>query len=200
MRTQKPQKTHSLRRWELALLMALCITLFTGLWADRTQRSLSDELIRLHVVANSDSPEDQAEKLQLRDSVLGLLSPLLKDCGDQSTAVDIINSHRAELEALGDVSVTLGPEYYPARQYSTFALPAGEYLSLRVTIGEGAGRNWWCVVFPPLCTEALAEDAEDAFLSLDEQSAELIDGQGPVYDLRFRVVDLWGRLKEKLDG
>ncbi|MGM9614985.1 MAG: stage II sporulation protein R [Oscillospiraceae bacterium] len=192
------QKTNSLHRWELALLTALCITLLTGLWADRTQQSLSDGLIRLHVIANSDSPEDQAEKYQLRDDVLALLSPLLKNCGDQSEAVDIIKSHQAELEALGDVSVTLGPEYYPLRRYSTFSLPAGEYMSLRVTIGEGKGRNWWCVVFPPLCTEALAEDAEDAFLSLDEQSSELIDGQGPVYDLRFRVVDLWGQLKEKL--
>lgn len=193
------QKANSLHPWELALLAALCITLLTGLWADRTQQSLSDGLIRLHVVANSDSPEDQAEKLQLRDDVLAFLSPLLKDCTDRSEAVDIIKSHQAELEALGDVSVTLGPEYYPLRQYSTFSLPAGEYMSLRVTIGEGAGRNWWCVVFPPLCTEALAEESEDAFLSLDEQSAELIDGQGPVYDLRFRVVDLWGQLKEKLE-
>lgn len=194
------QQTDSLRRWELALLTALCITLLVALWADRAQQTLASEVIRLHVIANSDSPEDQAEKLQLRDQVLSRLTPLLRDCRNQAEAIRIIRLHEDELSELGDLSVTLTPEYYPLRQYSTFALPAGTYMSLRVTIGEGAGQNWWCVVFPPLCTEALAEETEDAFLSLDEQSADLIDGQGPTYDLRFRVVDLWGRLREYLSA
>lgn len=194
------RKKDCLRRWELALLAALCITLLAALWADRTQQTLAGEVIRLHVIANSDSPEDQAEKLQLRDQVLACLTPLLRDCRNQAEALRVIRLHRDELSALGDVSVTLTPEYYPLRQYSTFALPAGRYMSLRVTIGEGAGQNWWCVVFPPLCTEALAEETEDAFLSLDEQSADLIDGQGPTYDLRFRAVDLWGRLREYLSA
>ena len=186
-----------LRPWELALLMALCITLVVGLWADRTQRDLSGALVRLHVVAASDSPRDQAEKLQLRDDVLALLSPRLAGCPSQAEAVDIIQNSLPELEALGDLSVTVEREYFPTRRYNTFALPAGEYLSLRVVMGPGKGHNWWCVVFPPLCTEALADgDTTDAFLSLDGDSAELI--QRPAYDLRFRVVDWWGELKEKL--
>lgn len=190
---------YKLRSWELALLIALCVTLGVGLWADRSQRELSDQLVRLHVVANSDSPEDQAEKLQLRDRALALLAPLLSGCDDRDEAVDIILSHREELEALGDVAVQVGREYFPTRRYSTFSLPAGEYTSLRLTLGDGAGHNWWCVVFPPLCTEALAEgDTADAFLSLDEESADLIAGQTGEYDLRFRVVEWWGELKERL--
>ena len=188
-----------LRPWELALLLALCVTLLAGLWADRTERHLADQLVRLHVVANSDSPEDQAEKLRLRDRALAVLAPLLADCGDRNEAVNIILSHRDELEALGDVSVSVGREYFPTRQYDTFSLPAGEYTALRLTIGRGAGQNWWCVVFPPLCTEALAEaDSADAFLSLDEESADLIAGQDRDYDLRFRIVEWWGMLKERL--
>ena len=193
-------KTQRLRPWETALLIALCVTLLSGLWARRRQEALAEELIRLHVVAASDSPADQAEKLQTRDRVLGLLSSLLADCGSRAEAVDIINEHRTELEALGDVSVSLENEVFPTRRYSTFSLPAGEYLALRVTLGAGEGRNWWCVVFPPLCTEALAEDAgeTDAFLALDGESADLIAGPGREYDLRFRVVELWGQLREIL--
>ena len=188
-----------LKRWELALLLALCVTLLAGLWADRTERHLADQMVRLHVVANSDSPEDQAEKLRLRDRVLAVLAPLLADCADREEAVNIILSHQNQLEALGDVSVRVSSEYFPTRQYDTFSLPAGEYTALRLTIGDGAGQNWWCVVFPPLCTEALAEeDSADAFLSLDGESADLIAGQDREYDLRFRIVEWWGMLKERL--
>lgn len=189
-----------LRPWELALLMALCVTFAAGMWADRTQSALSDQIVRLHVVANSDSAADQAEKLQLRDRVLALLTPLLADCTSRDDAVNIILEHQPELEALGDVSVQLDTEYFPTRRYSTFSLPAGEYTALRVTMGDGAGQNWWCVVFPPLCTEALAEnETSDAFLSLDEQSADLIAGSSREYDLRFRIVDWWGQLREALE-
>lgn len=190
---------YKLRLWETALLCALCVSLGAALWADRAQSRLSSELIRLHILANSDSPEDQAEKLRLRDAALELLTPLLEDCRSQAEALDRIAAHRTELESLGDVTVRLGREYYPARQYEGFSLPAGEYVSLRLVVGNGAGHNWWCVVFPPLCTEVLAEDeADSAFLMLDEQSADLIAGQDREYDLRFRIVDWWGKFRELL--
>lgn len=202
MKRNGKTENNQLRPWECALLLALCITFAAGLWADRTEQDLSDSLVRLHVVANSDSPADQAEKLQTRDKVLARLAPLLTDCQSRSDAVNIILSHQDELEALSGGTASLETEYYPTRRYNNFALPAGEYLSLRVVLGEGAGHNWWCVVFPPLCTEALAEpaDTEDVFLSLGEDSAALIQGQGPEYDLRFRVVDWWGQLKERISA
>ena len=178
--------------------MALCITFSTGLWAERTQSVLSEDLVRLHVIANSDSAEDQAEKLRMRDRVLALLTPLLADCGTIAEAAAVIEAHTGELEALGDVVVTLTEEYYPTRHYDTFSLPAGEYLSLQVRLGEARGRNWWCVVFPPLCTEAVAEPAADVFASLPEDEAALITGQDETYILRFRIVDWWGKLKGAL--
>ncbi|MCD8088109.1 MAG: stage II sporulation protein R [Oscillospiraceae bacterium] len=189
-----------LRPWEIALFLALVVTFCAGIWAQRTQDRLSGQLIRLHVVANSDSSEDQAEKLQLRDRVLALLSPLLADCETQEEAVAVILENMDAIEALGDVSVSLETEYYPTREYSTFSLPAGEYLSLRVEIGQGQGHNWWCVVFPPLCTEALAEDTgdtADAFNLLSDEDESLIT-QDEGYVLRFRLVELWGELKETL--
>ncbi len=194
------KKNQKLKNWELALLAALCITLTAGMLADRDQRALSGALVRLHVIANSDSGTDQAEKLQMRDRVLALLSPLLAGCRSQEEAADVILSHAAELEALGDVTVALDREYYPTRQYSTFSLPAGEYLSLRITMGEGAGKNWWCVIYPPLCTEALAEPDRDAFLSLQGDEAALITRSETGYELRFRIVEWWGELRALLDG
>lgn len=187
-----------LRPWEAALLAALCIFFFTGAWAADQQAELAGGLVRLHVIANSDAQADQAAKLAMRDRVLDLLSPLLAECRTREEAVDIILTHRAELEALGDVAVTLGTEYYPTRDYGTFSLPAGEYLSLRVVMGAGAGHNWWCVVFPPLCTEALAEPAEDVFAPLDGDMAGLVTRDGPGYVLRFRLVEWWQTLAAAL--
>ena len=187
-----------LKAWEIAMLAALCVFFCAGMWAERTQSELADSLVRLHVVANSDSPDDQAEKLQMRDKVLSLLSPLLEGREDRNDIVDIILNHKADIEALGDVSVTLEEEYYPTRHYNTFSLPAGNYLSLRVTVGEGAGQNWWCVVFPPLCTEALAEPSRDVFQDLSQAQTQLITQDGEGYIIRFRVLEWWGKLAEAL--
>lgn len=185
-----------IKPWEAALLLALCVFFLSGLWAGRTQRELAGGLVRLHVIANSDSDADQAAKLAMRDKVLDLLSPLLAACESREEAVDIILTHKAQLEALGDVSVTLGTEYYPTRDYDTFSLPAGEYLSLRVVMGAGRGHNWWCVVFPPLCTEALAEPSADAFCVLDEDEEGLVTRDGAEYIIRFRLVEWWDALAE----
>ena len=192
------KRTYKLKTWELALLMALCVTFAWGLWAERTQDALAAKLVRLHVIANSDTPEDQAAKLALRDQVLAVLSPALADCRTQAEAAAVIEANRPALEALGDVTVELSPEYYPTRVYDTFSLPAGEYLSLRVSMGEARGRNWWCVVFPPLCVEALAEETEETFAALTREETGLITGEEG-YVLRFRVVDWWETLKAALD-
>jgi len=186
-----------LKPWEPALAAALIVSLLAGVWADRTQEKLASDLIRLHVVAASDSEEDQAAKLAMRDRVLTVLAPALEGCTDRDGAEAAIRAKIPALEAPGGVTVTLGTEYYPTRRYDTFSLPAGEYLSLRVVMGQGRGHNWWCVVFPPLCTEAVAEDAEDAFLTLDGDETALITQADEGYVIKFRVVELWGQLKER---
>lgn len=189
-------KDQKLKPWEIALLIALCILFCAGMWARGAQEDLAESMVRLHVVARSDSADDQAEKLQLRDRVLDILSPALAGCASRADAVNIILDRQAELEALGDVSVSLGEEYYPTRDYATFSLPAGQYLSLRVTMGQGQGKNWWCVVFPPLCTEALAEPAQDAFQQLAPADAATVTQDGDGYVIRFRLLDWWGKLVE----
>lgn len=196
-------KTQLLKKWEISMLLALCITLCAGTWASARSEALSDALVRLHVIAVSDEAEEQEIKLRVRDSVLAYLEPRLEGADDASEARELISAEldgikaAAETAAEGrEVSVTLSREYYPTRDYGSFALPAGSYESLRVVLGEGEGHNWWCVVFPPLCLSAA--EAENALETLGGDSAQLLSGEGEGVVFKFRLLELWGELMEYL--
>lgn len=192
-----------LRPWELALLLALCFTLLCGTWAQGRQQVLAGKLVRLHVIAASDADEAQAVKLQVRDAVLAYLEPKLADVTDADAAQEIIAANldgvaqAARTVTPDTVTVTLGPERYPTREYETFSLPAGVYTSLRVTLGAGEGHNWWCVIFPPLCVESSLSDR--AVETLSDDDVKLITEDGDGYVLRFRLLELWGKLTERLE-
>ncbi len=193
----------SLRKWEIALLLALCFTLLTGTWAGAASSRVSEGLVRLHVIAASDDATEQAIKLDVRDAVLSYLEPKLDSAADIAGAEALIEANlggiaaAAESAAQGrEVNVTLGEEYYPTREYDTFSLPAGRYQSLRVTLGEGAGHNWWCVVFPPLCLTAA--ESEAAFEELDGETRAIISSDGGGVQFKFRLLELWGELMELL--
>lgn len=192
-----------LRPWELAMLLALCFTLLCGTWAQGRQQVLAGKLVRLHVIADSDEDAAQAVKLQVRDAVLAYLEPQLADVTDIDAAQDIIAANldgvaqAARTVTPDAVTVTLGTERYPTREYETFSLPAGEYTSLRVTLGAGEGHNWWCVIFPPLCVESALSDR--AIETLSDDDVKLITEDGDGYVLRFRVLELWGKLTELLE-
>ena len=195
----KQEKGKNLRAWELALLAALCLTLCVGLWAQKKQGELSSQVVRLHVLAVDDSEEEQALKLRVRDAVLADLAPLLEGVTDRDEAREILAGRlQAIAEAAADaaegrkVSVSLGPESYPLRRYEGFVLPAGTYESLRVVLGEGEGHNWWCVVFPPLCLSAADAGRVQSVMKPDD-FALIIEEDG--YELRFRIVELWGELQ-----
>lgn len=189
----------SWKHWEIALVAALCIFFCTGLWAEREQQELSGALVRLHIVANSDSAADQAAKLRLRDEILALLTPALEGARSREEAVDIITNLVPRIEALGELDVRLEDEPFPTREYATFSLPAGDYLALRVVMGEGQGHNWWCVLYPPLCTEALVSESQAAFGALGDEQKALVTQSDEGYVLKFRVVELWERLVQWAD-
>lgn len=197
----------NLKIWEISLLIALCVTLCMGLYAKAEQSRLSGELIRLHVIANSDSESDQSAKLNVRDSVLGVLTPMLEGVSSVEEAEKIIQSMTPQLckaartSLLRDgkyysVRAELCTETYPTRSYDGFALPAGDYVSLKIILGEGKGHNWWCVVFPPLCM-ASVED-EDAFSGLSAESEKLIRYEGNEYRVKFRIIELYEELEQAL--
>ena len=170
-----PSKT--LRRWECALLvLAAALTLFCS-WLGGYRECLSGKLLRLHVVANSDSDADQALKLEVRDAVLDCAAGYLENVSDVRAAEQVLGAHLAELAGAGQavvrekgydyaVRASLGTSHFPTKTYDGFALPAGDYRALRVTIGAGEGRNWWCVVFPTLCVSA-ASEWQDTAVSAD---------------------------------
>ena len=184
-------------------LMVLLGVLFRRLgWLDE---ALAGKLIRLHVLASSDSEEDQAAKLAARDAVLSVLEPLLEGAEDTAEAAGRMARAGEELAAAASLAsgqsarVTLTREAYPTRRYEDFRLPAGEYLSLRVILGKGEGRNWWCVAYPPLCMQTVTREVWEAG-AFDEGEVRLLTEEGGEYEIRFRLLELWGELSAKLRG
>lgn len=190
-----------LKRIGWVALTVACIWLW-GIVTDSS--NLREGLLRLHVVGASDSEEDQAVKLRVRDAVLASLEEGLRDMTDPEAAYDYVarmlpRVERAANRALAaagfseTVEVSLTEEAFPTREYDNFSLPAGVYKALRVVIGEGEGKNWWCVVFPQLCVGTEGEFLETANTAgLDPELAETLGGD---YELRFWVLEKLGELK-----
>ena len=196
-----------LRLWEAALLLAFGLTIMAGVWASASESALAGQVLRLHVVANSDSDRDQALKLLVRDAVLTRADELLDGVSDRESAEQALAPHLDELvrsaerglaaEGCGDtVTVALTDQWFPTKEYDGFALPAGQYRALRVTIGEGRGRNWWCVVFPPLCLGSVTEESVETVAgeALSDDQVALITGQDGGYVLKFRFIEWWEEL------
>lgn len=169
---------------------------------------LPRDVVRLHVVANSNGAEDQAVKLLVRDAVLEEAARWYQGAGSMEEASSRLCTHlqsiagaaRQVLEEQGvDYSATaqMTEMYFPTRDYGDFRLPAGRYRTLRVTLGEGAGKNWWCVVFPSLCLPAATK--EEALLTLPEGERQVVEG-GQDVQVKLKAVELWESLREWLRG
>ena len=199
--------TSKLRLWEAALLLAFGLTLTAGVWASASGSALAGQVLRLHVVANSDSDRDQALKLLVRDAVLAQAGEILDGVSDRRDAEQALAPHLDDLvrsaeevlaaEGCGDaVTAVLTDQWFPTREYDGFSLPAGKYRALRLTIGEGRGRNWWCVVFPPLCLGSVTEESVETVAgeALSDGQVALITGQDGGYVLKFRFIEWWNEL------
>ena len=195
----------------LVFLAVLVSCFYTGaLLADKEK--LHDELIRLHVVGASDSMEDQTIKLQVRDAIIVSLQQALEDATDIEQAKSYIQEHLPQIEAaanavlqeLGseDIAVvSFMEEAFPVRDYDTFSLPSGVYNSLRITIGDGNGKNWWCVVFPSMCFQASSTGVEDVAAGAgfsDELSNTVTRQDG--YQIRFYFLDMLGKIENFFFG
>lgn len=194
--------------WRRVLALFVACLVCTALWAEATQVRLASQVIRLHVLANSDSEEDQALKLEVRDRVLETTSALLAgETEPQAAAVllhqhldDIAQSAAQEISAQGHddrVEVRLEQTWFPTRQYQGISLPAGNYLALRVLIGAAEGHNWWCVVFPNLCLPAVSERALETS-TLTPGQISLLQEEETSYVFRFKALELWQSLKHRL--
>lgn len=193
-----------LKRWEIAIFIAVSVLVISGFKINSDAENLSEKLIRLHVVANSDSETDQALKLKVRDTVLETIEPLLDEKFSRDEAENIINEHMEEILLNAERTISengfsytvqgkITEENFPTIDYDTFSLPAGNYKALRIIIGEGKGHNWWCVVFPSLCTSAMLEYDKESMLT-DAETA-LITKENGGYVIKFKIAEIIGELK-----
>lgn len=177
-------------------------------FANNAKENISDSVVRLHVIANSDSAFDQSLKLKVRDRILLEASEIFKNSSGPTEALEKANSKSEQLRLVAkevlkenecnlDVKIETGTFSFPAKNYGEIMLPAGNYNALRIIIGEGKGKNWWCVMFPPLClakgTVKLSETS-DAYLKTrlsDSEYALITCSENPKVEIRFKLLELF---------
>ncbi|SHH32818.1 stage II sporulation protein R [Tepidibacter thalassicus] len=180
----------------------------------KNREAYKEKLIRFHVIANSDSREDQALKLKVRDKIIAYLSPKLEKSQNIEETKKIIKENLKNIENIASqeiknnekdytVSANLGYSSFPTKKYSNIVLPAGKYKALKVVIGEGKGKNWWCVMFPPLCfidinhgiTDKKTEKNLMKVLTKEEYKMILVDNNE--VKLKFKLLEIIEKIKNK---
>ena len=170
-------------------------------------REVRDNVVRLHVLANSDSEADQNVKLLVRDALLESGAEIFSGAATADDAAEYLESEKDELVKTAEkvlaengfnygVSIELVTEYFTTRTYGEYTLPAGEYLALKVKLGNAQGHNWWCVMFPPLCLPAASDDT-DVHVAIGDKGADVIKG-GRKYEVRFKIVEIYEEIKNKI--
>lgn len=184
-----------------------CAVLFSMLGFTAQCESIPDKVFRLHVLANSDSAEDQALKLRVRDRILEESAGLMDGVSTREEAEVAAAQSLPKLQAAAEdeirqagyeypVQAKITRMYFPTRQYESVTLPAGEYDALRITIGEAKGKNWWCVLFPALCLP-VAEDSAQLSDVLSSGQLDVVQGN---YEIRFKAVEWYEQLKDWLEN
>lgn len=200
------------KRWELALMFGVVFALVLGSWLGQEQEELAGSVIRLHVIANSDSNADQQLKLAVRDEVLREAEKIYPEGATLEEARTVLTENLTLLAHAGQqvvedwgknypVTAQLEECWFPTKEYEDFTLPAGNYEALRVVIGEGEGQNWWCVAFPPLCLGAASQPVEEAVQAgyFTDNQVALITQENEGYVLKFKGMELLGRLQGFLE-
>lgn len=202
------------------ILAALCIGFFCVMminsYFETTEHALAKGVIRFHVLANSDSKEDQALKLKVRDRVIKEMNGIFDKNGDINAAREIIESNIDKIESISrdeiqkngydyDVRVKYGKSDFPTKDYGDIVLPAGSYEAVKIEIGSGGGQNWWCVLFPPLCfvdescVSYTSEGGRAVAQSVGEENAPMVQKEKtPSVKLKFKTYEMWQNGKQKI--
>lgn len=194
-------------------LLLILIVIGAILWivgAVESNAALKNEIIRLHIIANSNSDADQAEKLKVRDGVLAYIEEEISNLTSREDVENYIRSKLADIEKVANqilaengsvhiAKVKLGLKEFGKRIYETFTLPSGVYNALQIEIGEAEGENWWCVVFPGLCMSATSNEFSEITVSagFSEDVVETICNTGE-YKIRFFILDFFGKIENFL--
>ena len=181
-------------------------------YASSVSSDLSNNLLRLHIVANSDSDDDQSLKLKVRDCLIEYLNSIVSPSNTKDEVVEILKEHINDMRNIAlkaiyengfdyDVTISLDHIDFPTKTYSDVSLPAGLYDAIDVHIGNSNGHNWWCVMFPPLClvndgTMEMSEDSENNLKeNLDSEDYNLIMQNNKTYEFKFKIVEIINKLK-----
>ena len=189
------------KRLLIATITVLGLSIILSMLPIHGETEIYENVLRLHVLANSDGEEDQALKLAVRDEVLKETQELFADCKTREEAQEILTQNLGVIQRTAQdavrsagysysVTVELGEEEYPTRNYESCCFPAGEYISLRIKIGEAQGQNWWCVLFPPMCVGAATNDNAFAEVGLTGDQYNIItQTEKPKYKVRFKLLE-----------
>ncbi len=202
---KKVDRSLALRALACGLVFTLALSL-AGF--DAKCEAVRENVLRLHVLANSDTDEDQALKLKVRDALLSVSDEIFTGCETEEDAVKSAKENRHLLLSVAQqtvlengysypVSVEIADTWFETRAYETFSLPAGEYEALRVIIGEGNGKNWWCVMFPAVCIPAAGEYEAGFESTLSKDTAEIVE-KPERYKARFKVVEFFEKTRQRI--
>ena len=193
----------------LCLLLFLYTTICAISYVDAVSTDISDSVFRLHVIANSNSDEDQALKYKVRDNLLNYMNNVCKDCASKEEAINIVSEHQEEFKQVAletvknegysyDVKVEIGNFEFPTKTYGDISLPAGFYDALKVDIGKAEGRNWWCVMFPSLCfvdisSGIVPEESKEELQNVlsDEEYAIISDNSNYEIKFKFKLLEFF---------
>ena len=197
-----------IKKFEAAVAVALVLSVLLSVLSFAiTSDSIEKDVLRLHILANSDSAEDQSLKIKVRNSVIENESDIFDGVGNVTAAKEKVIRNYDSIKASAKkvireegydypVSVRIEKTYFPTRHYESFTLPAGYYEALRIVIGEGKGHNWWCVMYPPLCVGSAAQVKKE-YSKLPDREKKLITSN-PRYDIRFKTYEIYKKLLKYL--
>ena len=192
-------------KFELSIIIALIVSIFVGIdTCSANCEDIRENIFRLHVIANSDSQEDQQLKLAVRDRIISIGGDIFAQVHNKQEAETIVRPMLSEFQRAAEdvikeqgydysVKVTISNEYFNTRIYEKVTLPAGKYDALRIIIGSGEGKNWWCVMFPPMCLPA-AEETQTLNQVLSEEDLQFVS-EYQDYEVRFKVIEWYENIK-----
>ena len=191
----------------ILILLILYILIYSISYANSTISNISNNLFRLHVIANSDSDDDQNLKYAVRDNLINYMNNICINVSSKQDALNIANEHLYDFYKIAEntiikhgydynVKISIGNYSFPTKKYGDISLPAGYYDALKVEIGEAKGKNWWCVMFPSLCFVDVSngvvpeESKKDLQNSLSEEDFNLISSSNSQYQFKFKLIEL----------
>lgn len=194
----------------LIILLFLFATFFiitAYSYASNVSEGLADNIFRLHILANSDSEEDQTLKLKVRDAILEYMKTLTEDISDKQAVIALSKNHMEDFKEIAEkviqengydysVTIEIGNFYFPTKYYGNISLPAGNYDALKIEIGEAKGQNWWCSLFPPLCfvsvTSGVVDEAGEEYLkeNLSEEEFAIVSSSSSEVEFKFKIIEM----------